>query len=152
MVKKLSSNFKSGKNNKGFILSLDISMAVFIAFILIAVSVYYVGLASEEPLSNLPLVKAGSDIMTMLDYDGTLNRLDKIEIQNEMKALLPPGYEMRIMINGTFPDQGFVAESTPNSTAYPLNKKFVVSGMRSFVIQNETKAYLATANYLVWLK
>ncbi|MDP2906812.1 MAG: hypothetical protein Q8O03_02630 [Nanoarchaeota archaeon] len=148
MVKKLSSNFKSGKNNKGFILSLDVSMAVFIAFILIAVSVYYVGLASEEPLSKLPLVKAGSDIITMLDYENVLDRLDKIEIQNEMKALLPPGYEMRILINGTFPDQGFVAESTVN----PPSKKFIVSGMRSFVIQNETKDYFATANYLVWQK
>lgn len=148
MVKNLSLNFKSGKNNKGFILSLDVSMAVFIAFILIAVSVYYVGLASEEPLSKLPLVKAGSDIMAMLDYEGILNRMDKIEIQNEMKSLLPPGCEMRILINGTFPDQGFVAESTVN----PPSKTFIVSGMRSFVIQNETKDYFATANYLVWLK
>lgn len=148
MVKKLYSNSKSGKNRKGFILSLDISIAVFIAFILIAVSVYYVGLASEEPLSKLPLVKAGSDIIMILDYEDVLDRLDKIEIQNEMKSLLPPGYEMRIIINGTFPDQGFVAESTVN----PPSKKFIVSGMRSFVIQNETKDYFATANYLVWLK
>lgn len=148
MVKNLYSNSKSGKNNKGFILSLDISIAAFVAFTLIIVSVYYVGLANEEPLSRLQLVRTGSDVMTMLDYEGTLDRLDKIEIQDGMKTLLPPGYEMRMVVNGTFPEQSFVAESTVN----PPSKKFIISGRRAFIVYNETKDYFATAYYSIWLK
>lgn len=148
MVKKLYSNFRSGKNNKGFILSLDISIAVFVAFTLIAVSIYYVGLANEEILSKLQLVRTGNDIMAILDYEDALDRLDKIEIQNEMKTLLPPGYEMRMIANGTFPEQGFVAESTID----PPSKKFLGGGRRTFIVYNETKDYFATAYYSIWLK
>lgn len=148
MMKKPYWNSGSGKKNKGFILSLDISIAAFVAFILIVVSIYYVGLASEETLSRLQLVRTGSDVTAMLDYKETLDGLDKIEIQDEMKTLLPPGYEMRININGTFPQQSLVAESTTE----PPSKKFVMGGKRTFVIYNETKEYFATADFLIWLK
>lgn len=147
-MKKLSLNLGSGKRNKGFILSLDISIATFVAFLLIIISVYYVGLANEETLSRLQLVRTGSDIIAIMDYEETIDNLDKIEIQDEMKKLLPPGYEMRIFINGTFPEQNLTAESTTE----PPSKKFIMGGKRTFVIYNETDDYFATADFLVWLK
>lgn len=103
VMKKLFLDSKYGKRTKGFILSLDISIAVFVSFILIAVSVYYVSLANEETLSRIQMVRTGSDILTMMDYKGVLDRLSKAEIQNKMKVLLPPGYQMRMIIRGNFP-------------------------------------------------
>lgn len=147
-MKKQYLNFKSGKNNKGFIFSFDISMAVFVAFILLAVSVYYVGLANEEPLSRLQLARTGNDIATILDYKGTLNDLDKTEIQNEMRTLLPLGYEMRMIINGTFPQESIVAESTVD----PPSRKFMIGNKRTFVVYNEDETYFVTADYTMWLE
>lgn len=147
IMKKRYLSSKSGRN-KGFIFSLDASIAAFVAFILIIVSVYYVGLASEETLSRLQLVRIGSDVLAVLDYKETLDTLDKIRIQDEMKTLMPPGYKMRIMINGTFPQESLVAESTTE----PPEEKFLMGGKRTFVIYNETKEYFATADFLIWLK
>ncbi len=127
-MKKLSWNLRFGRKNKGFVLSLDASIAAFIAFILIVVSVYYVGLSNEETLSRLQLVRTGSDVVAILDYEETLSSLDKIKIQDEMKTLLPPGYQMRIMINGTFPQQSLIAESTtepPSKKLLDLTNNFI---------------------------
>lgn len=147
-MKKASWNSKSGRKNKGFVLSLDASIAASIAFILIVISVYYVGLANEETLSRLQLVRTGSDVLAILDYEETLDSIDKTKIQEEMKTLLPPGYEMRIIINGTFPQQSLIAESSTE----PPSKKFMMGGKRTFVIYNETGEYFATADFLMWLK
>ena len=148
MVKMLFCNSRFGKNNKGFILSLDILIATFLAFIVITISVYYVGLADDETLSSLQLLRTGSDILAVMDYEKTLNSLDKIEIQNKMDILLPPNYGMLVSINGTFPQRTLMLESTTE----PVSNKFVVGGKRSFVIYNETNEYFATADFLIWIK
>lgn len=147
IMKKLFWNSKSGKS-RGYILSLDILIAAFLAFILIIMSTYYTGLSSEEMLSRLQMVRTGNDILAVLDYRDTVDYLDKIKIQDEMKTMLPSGYEMRITINGTFPQQSLVAESTKD----PPSERFTAGGRRTFVIYNETNEYFATADFLIWLK
>lgn len=144
-MKKESWNLCFG-NKKGFILSLDAAIAVVIVFIFIAVSAYYVGKANEDPLTRLQMIRAGSDIITILDQSGTFENLTQTGISDEIKTILPPVYEMRLRVNGTFPQQILTVETTSET----LEDKFVVSGERTLALYNETGNYYATVKYWMW--
>jgi len=146
-MKKQSWNSHSG-NKKGFILSLDAAIAVLIVFIFIAVSTYYVGKANEDPLTRLQMVRAGSDIISVLDQKGVFETLTQTEISDEISSILPPVYEMRLRVNGTFPQEILTVETT-NET---IGRQFVVSGERNLVMYNETGNYYATVKYWMWQK
>ncbi len=146
MTKKLCLNLRSG--NKGFILSLDVAVAIFVVFIMLMISAFYVSRGNEEQLSKLQMSRTGADVMAILDYEKTLETLDQDEVASEIKTLLPPNYEMRIMINGTFPAQIMSVETTTQ----PPGEQLVVGGRREFVIRNATNEYFATAYYWIWLK
>lgn len=144
-MKQESWNLRSG-NKKGFILSLDAAIAVTIVFIFLTISAYYVGKANEDPLTRLQMIRSGSDIIEVLDQKGSFETLTQKEIADKISSILPPAYEMRLRINGTFPQQIITAETT-NETA---GKQFIVSGERNLVIYNETGNYYATINYWMW--
>jgi hypothetical protein len=146
-MKKESWNLRFG-NKKAFILSLDAAVAVVIVFIFIAVSSYYVGKANEDPLTRLQMIRAGSDIITLLDQKGTFENLTQTGISDEIKAILPPVYEMRLRVNGTFPQQILTVETTSET----LEDKFVVSGERTLTLYNETGNDYATVKYWMWQK
>lgn len=145
-MKKHYLNLRFG--NKGFILSLDAAVAIFVVFIMIAISAFYIGRANEDPLPKLQMTRTGADIMAILDYEKTLESLDQDRVASEIKTLLPPNYQMRVVINGTFPAQVMTAETTTE----PPGEQLIVGGKRSFVIRNESNEYFATANYWMWLK
>jgi len=146
-MKKQSWNLRFG-NKKGFILSLDAAIAVIVVFIFIAVSSYYVAKANEDPLTRLQMIRAGSDIITLLDHQGIFETLTQTEISDEISSTLPPVYEMRLRVNGTFPQEILTVETT-NETA---GKQFIVSGERNLVLYNETGNYYATVKYRMWQK
>jgi len=147
MIKKGSWNSCSG-NKKGFILSLDAAIAVTVVFIFLAVSAYYVGRANEDPLIRLQMIRAGSDVVAVLDQRGMFETLDQKEMSDEIASILPPAYEMRLRINGTFPQEIFTVETT-NETE---SRQFVVSGERNLMLYNETGNYFGTIQYWMWLK
>lgn len=147
MMKKQSWNSHSG-SKKGFILSLDAAIAVVIVFIFLTVSAYYVGKANEDPLTRLQMIRAGSDIITILDQQGVFETLTQTEIADEISSTLPPIYEMRLQVNGTFP-QNILTVETTNET---IGQQFVVSGERNMVLYNETGNYYATVKYWLWQK
>jgi len=146
-MKKQSWNSRFG-NKKGFILSLDATIAVFIVFIFIAVSAYYAGKANEDPLTRLQMVRAGSDVIAMLDQQGVFETLTQTEIADEISIILPPAYEMRLRVNGTFPQKILTVETTTETA----EKQFVVSGERNLVLYNETGNHFATVKYWMWQK
>lgn len=146
-MKKLSWNSQSG-NKKGFILSLDAAIAVIIVFMFIAVSTYYVGKANDDPLTRLHMIRAGSDVISILDQQGVFETLTQTEIADEIEVTLPSAYEMRLRVNGTFPQEILTVETT-NETS---ENQFVVSGEKNLVVYNETGNYFATVKYWMWLK
>lgn len=79
-TKKQSWNLRSG-NRKGFILSLDAAIAVMIVFIFIAVSTFYIAKANEETLSRVQVVRAGSDIMNVLDRENVFETKTLLQFQ-----------------------------------------------------------------------
>ena len=146
-TKKQSWNLRSG-NRKGFILSLDAAIAVMIVFIFIAVSTFYIAKANEETLSRVQVVRAGSDIMNVLDRENVFETKDPVAISREIGSILPSMYEMRLRINGTFPEKTITVETT-NQTP---QGQFVVSGERVIVLSNNSASNYAVANYWMWLK
>ncbi|MBU2638022.1 MAG: hypothetical protein KJ955_03550 [Nanoarchaeota archaeon] len=129
-------------------MSLDAAVAVVLVFIFIALSVYYVGKANDEPLSRLQMVRAGSDVMLLLDKEDAFSSLNQDEIAKRVSAILPPVYEMRLRINGTFPGNVFTVETARDEP----EGSFIASGERLVVIPNSTGAYYGRARYWVWLK
>lgn len=146
-MKKQSWNLQSG-NRKGFILSLDAAVAILIAFIFIAVSTYYVAKANEDQFSRMQMMRQGSDIMAVLDRENVFETKSPEIIGMEISSMLPFAYEMRIRINGTFPEKIIIVETT-NMT--PENQ-FIVGGDRLLVISNASGSTYATARYWMWLK
>ncbi len=144
-MRKKSWNSQFG-NKKAFILSLDAAIATVVVFIFLAVSAYYVGKSNEDPLTRLQMIRAGSDIITVLDQQGAFENLTQTGISNEIKTILPPVYEMRLRINGTFPQQILTVETTSET----LEDKFIVSGERTLVLYNETGNDYATVKYWMW--
>lgn len=129
--------------NKGFVLTLDAALAVIVVTMLLFVAVFYVGKA-EDKLSNLQIVRTGSDILTVLDNNGALASLDEDIILDDLNALLPPYYNMRIIFNGTFSQDSIIIETASEIA----DDKFVGSGKRFLVVNNG----FATAEYWIWSK
>ncbi|MDI6738225.1 MAG: hypothetical protein QME12_06980 [Nanoarchaeota archaeon] len=146
-MKKQSWNLQSG-NRKGFILSLDAVVAILIAFIFIAVSTYYIAKANEDQFSRMQMMRQGSDIMAVLDRESVFETKEPVSIGDEISSILPSAYEMRLKIDGTFPEETIIVETT-NQT--PENQ-FIVGGERLLVISNLSGSTYATARYWMWLR
>lgn len=125
---------------KAFVFTLDAAMAVIVVVTLLLVAHYYVNRTNTESLSKIGMVRTGSDILTVLDNDGTLSTLDENSIATEMNNLLPVNYNMRIMLYCTNQTLGI-------STSLP-SRKFVASGKRIIVADDD----FCTARYWIWLR
>jgi len=135
-------------NRKGFILALDAAIAVTIVVIIIAVSAYYTGKANEDPLTRLQMIRAGSDVIAVLDQQNIFETLEQEQIADEISSILPPAYEMRLRVNGTFPQKVLTVETTKEDPG----EKFLVSGERNMVLYNATGNHYATVKYWMWLR
>ena len=129
--------------NRGFVLTLDAALAAIVVIMLLSVAVFYVGKA-EDKLSNLQTVRTGSDILTVLDNNGALASLDHDIILEELNAIIPPYYNMRIVMNGTFSPEGIIVETASEIAG----DNFIGSGKRFVVVNNG----FATAEYYIWSK
>lgn len=92
------------------------------------------------------MLRLASDVVTVLDADGTLKTFDSVQIKSGMISLLPENYGMRITINSTYLTKPLIAET---DTA-PLEKKFIVSGKRFFYASSGTVVYPSLASFEVW--
>lgn len=135
--------WNSNSGNKGFILSFDVVIAVFIVLLILTAATFYATRASEDSLSKLQMVRVGSDILAILDYEGTLATLSSPNIETGLNELLPASYHMRVEIKGrTF---GPVIVETASEMP---SDRFIGSGKRLF---NKNAEYY-TARYWIWLK
>ena len=123
--------------NKGFVLSLDIAMAVFIVILFLIVANQYVN-RDDNSLSSLQMIRVGSDIMAVLDYKGVLNSLNSGAIKEGKDALLPVNYGMKIKIDCNNVD-----------TLEEVKEKLVGSGERIFVVNGER---YCIGRFWIWLK
>lgn len=140
-IKKQLWNLNSG--DKGFILSFDAVMAVFVVLIILIVATFYATRASEDSLSKLQMIRTGNDILAILDYDGTLETKSAATIEEGLNELLPTSYHMMIEIKG----KTFGPMIIETASEMPTDR-FIGSGKRMF---NKNAEYYI-ARYWIWLK
>jgi len=133
-------------NKKAFILSLDVAIGVILVFILLTGSSFFFLRANEDFIPNLQMLRFASDVVTVLDADGTLKTFDNAQIKSGMISLLPENYGMRITINSTYSNNLIIAET---DTA-PLERRFIISGKRFFYASSGTVVYPSLASFEVW--
>lgn len=144
MVKKQSWNLRFTR--KGFILSVDMIMAVTVVTALLAISFYYYHRSSEDMLARLQIARTGNDIISVLDYDNDLATLNQNTITNAMNQLLPISYNMRIEISPRTGDGFTVGDPLPGGS-------FIASGKRIFVVKSGGQITdYAIAKFWIWSK
>ena len=141
-MKKQSWNLHFG--NKAFIFSLDIIIAIIVVMSLLMVSTFYVTKAGGESVSKLETIRIGSDVLALLDYNGTLNSLSVGNIEVELNRILPINYHMRIAANCE--GEGSIVVETIDTSP---TDRFIGGGKRVFV--TNTGKY-CIASYSIWLK
>lgn len=135
---------RPGFGNKAFIFALDAAIAVSVVAVILFVANYYATTADVNPISDLEMLKVGSDILAVMDNKGVLDSLDEDAIKTEMMGLLPVNYHMRLHINGTFSPNIMIETTNENPT-----KGFIGTGERIFVTQN---LKFGKARFWIWLK
>ena len=75
--------------NKAIILSLDAFLAVLILMIMITASSLYLITSEKDKLTKLELVRAGSDIITILEYQDLFNEFgDLSDAQSKLNSII----------------------------------------------------------------
>lgn len=127
--------------NKALIFTIDaVAASIIVITILLVCYLYLFRTSSEIP--SLSLLRTGDDIITILEYDGTIKTLNENTISLELNKILPVQYDMRIKI---FPENITIGNQIPDD-------RFVASGRRFFVITNETLASNHYTQFWIWSK
>ena len=139
IMKKPSWNLHFG--NKALIFTIDAVAASMIVITILLVSYLYLFRTSSE-IQNLSLLRTGDDIITVLEYDGTIKTLDENIILSDLNEILPIQYDMQIKI---FPENITIGNQIPDD-------RFVASGRRFFVITNENTSSNHFTQFWIWSK
>lgn len=134
-------------NKKGFVLTIDATIALILVIIILVLASYYINKANEPSLSKLQLKKRGSDILTQLNYQKVLDTADKNKINDNLTNTLPVNLDMRLQLNFT--------GQRPNVTVGVDLRSIgnIGSGRQIFVLTDDKKVrdyYIA--RYWIWLK
>ncbi|MEA2036064.1 MAG: hypothetical protein U9O94_01040 [Nanoarchaeota archaeon] len=130
--------------NKGFVFTLDATLAVVILIPLLAFSAFYITKAGGESVSKLQTIRIGGDVLAVLDYDGTLDTLSVESIEIGLNRILPINYHMRI--NVKCENQGPIIVETTD--VFPKNR-FIGAGKRVFIANTDE---YCVADFRIWLK
>lgn len=134
--------------NKGFVFALDVAIAAIVVTILLLIANNYTT-RTDDSLAKTQAIKTGSDIVALLDHKDILDALDRTQIEQEIRTTLPPQFEMRLEITGTFQENRSIMFETTN---FNPESKFIGTGKRIFVFKENDDYYYATAKYWIWYK
>ena len=136
------------KIKKGFILTLDATIALIIVISILLVANIYINKSKSPSLSKLQLNKAGSDVLLQLKYQGVLDTFDISKINYNKSSTLSAGYDMKVdLIQVTGGNPSIVVGNPIPSTSN------LGSGRMIFIISNGNivRGYY-TARYYIWPK
>lgn len=89
-------NLVSG--NRAFLFTLDALVALSLVFIVIFASTAFVLRQFDQPVDSLQLEKIGADVVAVLDYRNSYDSLNKLSIDNKLRAITPENFDMRLSI------------------------------------------------------
>ncbi|MCK4521820.1 MAG: hypothetical protein KAU20_04555 [Nanoarchaeota archaeon] len=131
-------------SKKAIVFSLDVIISLFVVFIIFSAAVFYINKAEEEQ-SSIHILRTASDIITLMDNKGAFNSINKQSIETELYSVLPVNYNMKIRLEGNFPQNKGVLETTK---ALPEDR-FILTGKKITVTPEN---YFIIIKYWVWLK
>lgn len=127
---------------------MDAAVAVVLVVIILAGSSYFFYRTNEDFVTNLQMLRIGSDITAVLDAEGSLDTFDPLQIRTSIESILPVNYNMRLVIYSTYYSQPLIVEAGSLTSG----KQFVVSGKRYFYPQSSGRGYPSLAIYEVWAR
>ena len=143
--------------NKAMVLSLDAFFAVLIFIIILTASSLYLITAEQNKLTKLQLVRIGSDITTILEYQGLFNEFGNLnDAETKLNSLLSTefqNYDTNIEVYWQEWDNKdnnvTVIIGNPN---LQTTKKFVGTGKRYFISNADSNVYFGTIKYQIAIK
>ena len=133
-------------NRKGIIFTIDSVIAITLVVIILITATNYVARSQEDVLPELQLVRAGNDILTLLDNTNSFEGTDMGELLNNLDRLVPATYEMKIRL--TLKDEN--PEETVSQDV-PIDR-FIGTGERVFVIKDGEELKFGIARFFIWSK
>jgi hypothetical protein len=122
------------RTGKGFIFSLDATIAVFLLVFVIMASAFLLAQSENDPLSQLQASRMGKDALAILDNAGDLQSFNATRIDAKLASILPQGNEVHITVetygyeNATFyllSQADYGPEVPSGITVYGARRDFV---------------------------
>ena len=141
---------------KGFFFSIDIMIAITVAFILIFALSFHLLRGQEDPFTSLYLSKIANDILVVLNKNKTLETLDAAAINSSLAAVLPKSLAAELNITVYCDPEGKCKVPTKDvNIVYPssaVEKDAVISRTGFLTFTNKKIQYYCLAELRVWLR
>ena len=99
-------NNGSNGNGRGFVFSIDATLALFL-LVLTLVTVSFLSVQAEDnPYVRVQVARAGKDALYLLERQGVLATGDRGAIDNELNRTLPSGVGAHLQVSTYYYDSG----------------------------------------------
>jgi len=139
---------------KGFVLTLDATMAAFLVLTILAYANYLVNESEVTQWSEYTLLSTGYDITTMLYHTGALQTGNVSLIESSLNQALPANYVMRIQIDSSQNIGGMLYPETEVIIGPEIaDSALKTHGKRTFLTfaNNNTQTF-NLVEFWIWLK
>jgi len=134
---------------KGYVLTVDVAFGAVLAIFILATSMSLMQGGYSAGVEALAVKRMAADIVTILDYNGTLDTLDEGLIRSGVRHILPPSLEMGINIT-VYDDNSQHVQDMAMDYETEKNR---YGGRHSFIIFSGNRAEgFAVADYWVTVK
>jgi len=130
-------------NKKGFSFTLDVTLGLLIAFLILSLANFYVVRNEVDIFPQLQVSKTGNDILNIFDRLGYFD--PPVNLDTCFNELLPSFYGMSISGVGDGNCTFNVGDDIPENV-------FIASGSRFFTIKHEDYFEYCLAEFRIWQK
>jgi|GEM_PF-3404709 len=137
------------KGRKGYALIVDATFGALIAVSILVAATTFMNAGYSSGTGTVSVKRMATDVVAVLDFNGTLDTLDENAIRSGIRHLLPPGLEMGINITVYDENLNQVQETTIDFDT----EKDRLGGKRGFMIFSGSQATgFAVAEYWVAIR
>ncbi len=139
------SYFRCGST--GAVFSIDVALGIFVAVLLLGYAAYYTSHA-EDPSSLKQMERVGYDVVSMLNYRGLYDSLDRNVLSLEVVNETPSGYGLVVGVVGNFPAANITTNATIDWNTTVVTGSIPVSMYNSSLNIH----YIGYARFWIWPK
>ncbi len=143
-----------GWKGRGFIYSIDATLALFLMVLTLATVVFLSAQADDDPISRVQVVRLAKDALAVMDEQGTLGSFNSAEIGAALNSTLPGSIGAHVQVSTYYYDTGSFSllavqefgEALPqNTTTWGVRRDFVS-------IRNRQITNYSIARMTIWQK